>query len=332
MSKEYGMIMLKPDGVKIGLLDILLNKAKEERLDLVNIRKFQLTQQQVMDNFTTNINMDEYAKYMSSGKISVLLFYGENAGHKLRLIKFNLRQKYRCNSNDMENLIHNSDPGTEYRKQFNLFFNDLSILKFSSYADMYVHGDSNDDNNFLLLEHLENNSSLSWVGLVFNNFTYVRSVKLFELQYRRLNVLLGFYKSFSCFNRLVGLIGYLPASHKKFPEEFNDLEDYTIDGFISYINELGGVVILDYLQSEHMDLNFIFQMKHKGLTGVHLFDSRRSLEEVEEIEDIVENEVGLRFSGGSSGGVLPGELSIGKYEFETIYKKLVDCSYHRVDK
>ncbi|MCM3444725.1 nucleoside-diphosphate kinase [Metabacillus halosaccharovorans] len=322
MSQEYGIIMLKPDGIVQGIEEILLKRIRNENLTVVYTNKVILTEQQVLENFTSPFDKYNYARYLTSGEIKAYLIRGENAGHKLRLIKFKIRADYGYSSKNMRNLIHNSDSGTEYYKQFKLFFQELDPLLHSSYADMYINKAQYNENLFSLLIKLEEKSSISWIGIIYDKYDLILDIKRFYQKERNIGIILGIRNSFVIKGQNVKLIGYFPKSFQQLPASLYDNNFPEASSFINYVKKLGGIVILDFLPVIGINVDLLKMLKKLGVTGVHVFDSRRSLREVESIEDVVENEAKLTFSGGS-GVLKPGSLSIGKYEFDSTFKLLV---------
>ncbi len=77
------------------------------------------------------------------------------------------------------------------------------------------------------------------------------------------------------------------------------------------------VLVLDYLPYEVFSDALYTFLKHLKIKGIVTYDPRRSLKEVEELEDIVLDK-GFDNTGGSNGIVKTGEMTLGAFEFEKI--------------
>lgn len=121
-NKEYGIIIIKPDGIKCKIIEELQISISNHHLEIVKIKEACLNKEQVYEFFVTPFDKLKYAEYISSNKCIIILVYGYMTGYKLFHIKYNLRRKHGFSNKDMENLIHASDPGNEYFMQFKLFF------------------------------------------------------------------------------------------------------------------------------------------------------------------------------------------------------------------
>lgn len=97
---------------------------------------------------------------------------------------------------------------------------------------------------------------------------------------------------------------------------------HSIHEFTREINNMSGYVVLDYLPNKVFTEKIFELLKNLKVNGIMTYDPRRSLLEVEELEDIVIEE-GFDNTGGSNGNVRVGELTLGEFEFENIMPRLI---------
>lgn len=314
---EYGIICLKPDGIqKKGLYDTVISKLKEKQLLIVKERELLLSRRQIQFFFNSIFKTDLYESYLSRGKVRVILAKGENAAYKLRRIKVEVRALFGLNSSTMENLLHSVDHGCEYYEQFHLFFPELSNTFYSGYADLTIDMEMHLHQSQKLIEKLESQTNISWCGLIFQCDP---SLKQLELQSEKIKILYGIKKPFKYENRDIHLIGYFLWENRQLVEEAKDLSLYD---FIGYFKQNHGAVILDYLEKKHLSVPFLKKLdKRLMLDGIVLYDPRRSLQDAEDLEEIIEDNTNIKFCGGSSGLVAPGSMSIGKRDFIKFTKR-----------
>ncbi len=320
---EYGLIILKPDGVKKNLIGKLISLIINNKLKIIQIREKMLYESDIYNYFTSPFNSDIYAKYMTSGPIIAILVFGTSAGIKLRNIKAEFRERHGYSSKNMENLVHSADHGNEYNLQFNLLFPEKNICSYSAYADLAVSIDGHDNNIISDIKKIQNDTNLSCIGL---KIPAERKSNVIDQYYKstdkELKLIYGITKEFNFMNRNIEIVGYLPFTTEITPNISINSLNSSISEYIKWIISNGGIPILGYIPYYEIDERFLINLKEQGLCGVHIYDIRRTLYEAEELEDIVyDNE--LIYIGGSNGIVKPGDVSIGKYEFDLFTSKLI---------
>lgn len=322
---EFGIAVVKPDGLKKGVLSQLYSEIERNGLKITFQKKVKLQKEDIFQNFITDFDLDVYADYLSSDCLIVLLVSGDSAAYTLRQIKLSLRKGYGFSSEDMMNLIHTVDHGNEYFYQFRLFFPELCPTKYSGYADMnYTCDIQNDEEILEKLLFIERETNLSWLGyIVKSNFKSKAIGQFYQMtQYSTLGIILGLKHKFFLNNNPINLIGYLPPALIELPNLPSIILENTKE-FIKWITDFGGTVVLDYLPLHQYTLDLLLMLKDQGLRGVVIYDPRRTLHETIQLEDLIECETKMFFSGGTGGILDAAQLSIGKRDFSKLMNGLV---------
>lgn len=295
---EHSILIIKPDGVQKNIYDNICIELKRESLLIKKEKKKVLKFDIVYNNFNSKFEKYEYSKYLSSGVCHAILVYGENAAHKCRLIKYRIRNKYKINSEDMKNLLHNSDPGKEYTLQFPIFFEELTLHNYPIYADMLVN-----------IEHFKNAKEMNAKNIA------VVSPKVEELNSimeQNCNVLIGYiYKLFDVYD--TELIIY---SNKKIPQKIENRELNKVE-----LKKQGYLVSVNVKNLKHLEYikNIIDEYNIK-IANIYLPDNE--LYDIEIMEKYIDDYLELRFSGGSYN-IYPFTNMIGQYEYEKAFGELI---------
>lgn len=319
---EYGIIVLKPDAMEKAMLNNLIDLLKNLNFEIIRVKNVTLSYDDVIQHFASNFNPVVYAEYMSRREVGVILIGGERVGKELGVIKNTFRKRFGYSSDNMENLVHTVDQGNEYFRQFKLFFPELDLVSYTKYADMNIVSRKNEHETIAELKFLDKESSLSWAAVVQETGTICRVVEKFKVVKDRLNVLLGLkhlctYKN----SKKIIIIGYFPEDITVTPYHAFLNEGTSFFEYIQWVKGLGGIAILDYIPLEEVELEMLLDLKKAGMHGVNIYDPRRSITEAEELEDIIESVAGLLFSGGGNGYARPGEMALGRYEFDKLYQE-----------
>lgn len=321
IKPEYSLAIIKPDGVKKEISIILEEMLEKEKLETVMIKKEKLLKEEVMNNFTSDFDIEKYSNYISSGDITGYLVKGHYSGQILRDIKQKLRLKFGYSSVDMENLIHTADNGNEYSFQFKLLFPDLELFEYSKFADMNVKFDGNFNNLLKHLEILNDRGNLSWVGITskVENLTALQNIG----DNYSFGILIGIVREFRILSNKVNIISYLNPyllNKNNFINELAEIEN--LNDYSSFVLQNNGITVLDYVSQENINLTLLSTLKNMGVSAVTIYDPRRTMTEVEILEELVEDGAKLSFSGGSGGMAQPGEFSIDRWEFEELTKSM----------
>lgn len=325
MKPEHGLAILKPDGVRKGMDEEFIKELDRHDLKIVHVSKRHLSKQQVLESFTSDFNMDIYADYLSSGEVMGYLVKGHYAGKKLREIKQTIRSRYGYASCNMENLIHTADNGNEYCLQFKQLFPDRDIVQYAKFADMDVRIDGNEQAMIQALRTLNDESNLSWIGVV-TSLDTLQHTKNAIKQFKdaSLQCLLGVSGRYLVNGEELEMIGYLPSHLIHTDAEYFSLKKVSsFADFAAWIQRLRGLMVLGYTPTSKITLPLLKELKKHGVAGVTIYDARRDMRQVEDLEDLVEDEARMVFSGGGAGIVRAGEIALDRAEFEVLTKALM---------
>ncbi|EML6324631.1 hypothetical protein QCQ60_004951 [Bacillus cereus] len=323
LNQEHGLFVLKPDSIEKGLLNDFLKFVINKKIEIVQVKVLKLNYQQALKHFSSIFNLEEYAAYMSRGQIAAILVRGEKIGKVLGEIKREFRKGFGYTSENMENLVHTADQGNEYYEQFKLLFPELELAKYTKWADMNILVRDNEEEVIKILKELEQGSNLVWAGVVQETGKKCNVIEEFEKEGGKLKTLLGLEHICKHHNDQVSIIAYLPDTLKSTPNHTFLNEQTTAEEYIQWVKMIGGITVLNYKPLTELTKEFLLSLKDIGLDAVHIYDARRSIDETEELEEIVESHCDLKFSGGGNGCSIPGEMALGHHEFEKLYGEII---------
>lgn len=295
---------------------MLKSMFKEHNLELISEKKLTLSKEDVLSHFTSPFDSEIYSDYLSNGEIIAFLVRGDGATNELRNIKLELRSIYGYTSKNMKNLLHTTDHGIEFKLQFSLIFPELNILEYSQYADMAVKLSGGKNEIIQQLSKIDTDTNLKYIGLLCDNATTVQAAEEFSKSSTgKLQILLGYLFKTNWNGKNIELIGFIPQE-KGFPQ-VNPIS-MELNEFLKWLFNNEGLLFLNYLPIEEITPNLLRYFKDSGLFGVQVYDPRRTLEEAEILEDIVEDDFELYISGGTNGYEETGKTALGKSEFEQL--------------
>lgn len=317
MKHEYGIAVLKPDGNKPEIYDCLMTLLKKNDMTIIETSSLRLTEKVLREKFAPNaVPFEEYTQYMTSGDIQAILVHGEKVGMKLMDLKKEFREMHGFKKDTTANMLHTSDQGVEYYLQFPIFFPHLDVRKYCATTDMHVRIDSC---KLSELKRIEAETNLSNIGVILESGQSCDVIKKYREEGGRLTTFYGVTKAFHDEDNSLNIIGYLPKKHEEISESNFIHTHTTIEAYVNYIQSLGGYVVLDYLPFEKFNEVLYEKLKSWGIQGVMTYDPRRTLYEVEVLEDII-IDLGLENTGGTNGHASIGELTLGQDDFENIFK------------
>lgn len=134
--KDFGIVAIKPDGVKSGIHNICEEEFKKREFKIIAFKRAQLKPDDIKHFFYYQYK--EYVDYMCSSEVYAYLLQGSkiDVGDAIHQIKTYIRSIYGLGRSDMMNLIHGAQSGTEYYLQRRLFFPEFCHPQYTSYADM----------------------------------------------------------------------------------------------------------------------------------------------------------------------------------------------------
>lgn len=149
MFYDFGIMLIKPDGVAAGAENIIEDELFRKNISILCKRRKRLKKSEVKKNFYYKFS--DYLDYMTSGDVIAYLICGQNMDLETEIffIKSSVRKKFNVNGRMTKNIIHGAHCGTEYFTQRRLFFPEYERSFFSSFADPLVKADS------IEIEHLE---------------------------------------------------------------------------------------------------------------------------------------------------------------------------------
>lgn len=138
MFCDFGIMIIKPDGVEQGAEEILEEELRERGIKVLCKNKRTLSQKDVNDFFYYKFN--EYIDYMTSGAVCSYLISSNNIDMDTEIffLKSKIRKIFEVNGKMTRNIIHGAHCGTEFFVQRRLFFPEYEKKEFTSYADPLV--------------------------------------------------------------------------------------------------------------------------------------------------------------------------------------------------
>lgn len=321
MKHEYGIVVLKPDGNNTAIKEQLISLLKNDDFLIIEESDRRLSKEEVENHFAPNaVPIEEYTAYMTSSDCHAILVYGNKVGFRLQELKKTFRERYGLKKENTTNIIHTSDQGVEYFQQFPVFFPNLSLLQYCSVADMNVKLNKYDMNE---LFQIEEETNLSYLGIILDSNQSCDLIKKYRANGGMLNLFYGIRRTFIWQSIEMSIIGYLPMKYDEVPESIIGEKSEDIVIFTNKIINLNGYLVLDYLPYEMFAVDLYNYLRSLNIRGIVTYDPRRTLKEVEELEDNVIDE-GFDNTGGSNGIVKIGNLTLGEYEFENILDKILN--------
>lgn len=295
---EHAIILLKPSPIIEFLHRYLINQFQVYNLTVLSNKTIHLTFEQVDLFFTTLYNKRDYIKYMTSGNIDVFLIKGDNAIHKAKLIKKQIRSNYGVTRFDLQNLVHSSDEGLEYYLQFCCLFPERNVKNHSGFADAAMDSKAFGKDSFLTFAVNKHES------------------KTIQIEYY------GFKKDLIYRNIPLGVVSY-----------FNTLQPIYSNDLFSVVNETvekGGIVALMAMPIVQYTDEFIKDLSSIGIKAAFVFDKRFTLEESKNLQDYL-NKYDIVPLGGSFNSYTPFEISISENTYNRFkdrmkqYEDRYDC-------
>ncbi|PKG46512.1 MULTISPECIES: nucleoside-diphosphate kinase [unclassified Planococcus (in: firmicutes)] len=321
---EYTLVLIKPDGVEKEAINYVIKSIEELDLKIIQKRYLQLTPKVVREIFIHSI--DRFTKYMSRSKVFAILVYGNNAFHKLRVIKPIIRKK--MNSVEVENILHSPESGNEYDMQMRNFFPELNIGDYNNFADMFCKENlSTDYNEFeIKLKKICQSTSAKVLSFIIPSDIYNEIQK-------------NFLKFINSNNKLKKPFFLLGMEYEVFQKEYNykilgyflletiveDIDEHNEDFYIdpkdviNLINKNGGTSFLS--ATTHLfnyQSNYFDELWDSGLKGAIVYHPRYTLKETDFLREETKGK-GKCMSGGSGGISTPGRYGISYEIFHELF-------------
>lgn len=300
---EHGILVVKPDGLTMGINETLQEYLTDAKLELVSSYVTRLSFETAKKTFYTSVfDRNIYYDYLCSGKVYIALLKGNYAISKLRDIKYKIRKFYNCEKT-MTNLLHTSDTANEYKSQLEVLFPDHNYYDYKLYGDLHVlYKDRS-----VIPKHLEHR-----VALIFND---VRSFYN-NLRYVSKESLIGIRSKFCYGDIEIPVIGYF-AFNKGLFAVFEMVKTNELAEYVQAVHKYDGLTIVDYVPYEIYSREFVLGLKSIGVDGFKLYDDRYTLKQIEFLRYLVQYKNKMLYTGGSYDSGPPLSLTIDE---ETFFK------------
>lgn len=315
--------MLKPDGVKREVIRKLSLCLKGDFKVLFK-KKVCLKGVDLENYFFTNDDYNKYYQYLTGNEVIVYLVKGKMAVRQLYVIKNEIRNYFNIQKGEMFNLIHSSNHGVEYLKQFTLFFPELKVNEFSLYADLVCLVSKNDAKqiNYWVLKNIEETTNLHYLCFILENYTdltLIQTITTYNASGSRLKIGIGIRYQFSD-----GIEFDVYSSSLTEFDHLHAIRSINIEEpskFMKWTKEHNLVVA--YHISDKKDFSFncnlVQELKQYGLHAVSIYNPIRSLRESQMYEQFIEDKLGLIPIGGSDDIKQVGNVSIDQSTFDCLF-------------
>lgn len=135
---ERTLIVIKPDGMKRGLIGEIIRVFEENHLNLERLKVEMLSREKAEQFYSVHKGKDFYEdllEFITSGKIGAIILSGENAVERTRVIvgdtdpsraeSGTIRRKFGLTTR--RNTIHASDSPESFKKEVKVIFDDYQL-------------------------------------------------------------------------------------------------------------------------------------------------------------------------------------------------------------
>lgn len=163
---EYGLLLIKPDGVGKCIEKLCENEIEKHKLEIVKKKYTVLSEEMIRENFYYKFK--EYIQYMCSGPVCVYLLKSENIDMDeiLYIVKNKIRTRFGLSGKVMKNLVHATHCGTEFFVQRDLFFPEYKKLQYNGVADLLVKPKNINNKFYLRMDEVINKSNIDIYGII----------------------------------------------------------------------------------------------------------------------------------------------------------------------
>ncbi len=231
---EHSILLIKPDGVELGIEKQCEKIIAKYNLDIVKKKYLKVSREDIVNNFYYRFK--NYIDYMTSGQICAIFLRGKDANmdEVMYIIKNHIRQLYSVSGKDMKNLVHATHCGTEFFLQRNLLFPEYISYKYTGGADLLVYYEDIKKNKMgfkkVLLE-----SYIDTLGIITKNENDLCNIRKIAYMNIGIKIVIGIEKSFKTKNYEGTLICYTDAmkydcgNQVIAVNEINQLNDEIVD-------------------------------------------------------------------------------------------------------
>ena len=289
---EYGILVIKPDGMEPYIRNLIIDKLQTAKLEVIESYTQKLSYYQAREMFFTSaFDVSEYYSYLSSGNMQILLVKGDYAISKLRNIKYEIRENFLCEKS-MKNILHTCDTGNEYKMQFTKLFSHLRYEEHLLFADMHVPLEK-------YIKQINSNQWLQAKGIIIRDKELKQDLRDLPCSP---NDLVGIKAECEFEGKTISIICYFRTQEQWYlkAKHLAVGDDTSIDMFVRTANDVKGVCIIDYLPFPFFEHSTVASLKERGVRGFKVFDSRYSLEQIERIKYFVQYKYKMLYTGGSN--------------------------------
>lgn len=146
---ERTLVLIKPDGVKRGLVGKIINQYEEKSLEIIALKMMTATKESAEKHYSEHVSKNffkELINYITEGKICAIILMGEKAVDVVRKINGDkdptkaeigsIRGKFTLDKT--QNLVHASDSSESAEREITIWFPELSGVKYETTVDLFA--------------------------------------------------------------------------------------------------------------------------------------------------------------------------------------------------
>ena len=284
---EYSLLVIKPNSFIDEISKLVEWQMTEFGIGVVKKKTMHLSREQLDEAFTTKADRSEFVNYMGSGAVNVYLVCADYAVQKLKELKEKIRKMWRMGKSDLNNIVHSSDEGIEYYKQFHVCFPELDIIDYPGYVDFHVR--LTQQNYSQIKETIERKTD-NVLSIIYNKDNAKLAKEIYDE--RHSNCIFGKEIEFEFKDIPYKIICY---GKKMVDQEFKCIKDAT-----SYFASMRGFTALNSLSLDRFDDNFLFYLKKNGVDAAFATPAADSLFLSRNIQEYFESHDFVAIHGGES--------------------------------
>jgi nucleoside-diphosphate kinase len=144
---ERTLVLIKPDGVKRGLIGKIINQYEEKSLEIVALKMMTATKESAEKHYSEHVSktfFKELINYITEGKICAIILKGEKAVDVVRKINGDkdptkaeigsIRGKFTLDKT--QNLVHASDSSESAEREITIWFPEITDDKYEETVDL----------------------------------------------------------------------------------------------------------------------------------------------------------------------------------------------------
>ena len=310
-KREYAIYVIKPDGVKKQIQEVVHSFISAHNYTLEEERTFRIPAEKVSMLFNTGFDNEAYAEYMTEGAVIAGVCSGINTCQALNEMKYHIRTEYNCAKN-MRNLIHSCEPGLETMREFDFFYPEWRQRGWKPTADMYIP--INRSNYEQIIEQIATATNLEYAGLILMG----KNLKLREESFDNVQILYGVqilsqYRQWS-----IPLLVYF--QHGEQAIQASELTGKPLEIIIDQVRKNNGIIASGFFSYDTFYKEMVTCID--GIDTIYLFDPRYSYDELNTVEHWSVVMKNMAYLGGSYGLLPLGEFGISASAVSCVIERL----------